>query len=86
MKWYVRRLTNPFEWFNAGLRGCVLAPLGLAFDVDARTRAQRRRLERHPDFQRTVTAVLGVVVFGLLVAAWIAGGQGMDAWRRFRRN
>ena len=40
----------------------------------------------YPDFQRTVTAILGVVLFILLVSAWFGGQQALDAWHRYQRN
>lgn len=83
MKWYVRKMTSPFQWFLAGVRGIVLVPLGLAFDVDPGVRAKRREFEAHPDFQRTVTAILGVVLFILIVAAWFGGQQAIEGYRRF---
>lgn len=85
LKWYVRKLTSPFQWFLAGTRGFALIPFGLAFDVDAATRAKRRALEAHPDFQRTVTAILGVVLFVLILSAWFGGRQALDEWRRFTK-
>ncbi len=66
MKWYARRSTSPLAWFRAGLRGLVLLSRGLAFDVDLTVRARRRALEQHPDFQRIVDALQGVVLFVLL--------------------
>ena len=86
MKWHVKKQTSPFQWFLAGVRGFALLPLGLAFDVDASVRARRRALEAHPDFQRTVTAILGVVLFVLIVSAWFGGRQALDAWHRYQRN
>ena len=86
MKWHVKKQTSPFQWFLAGVHGFALLPLGLAFDVDAAVRAKRRALEAHPDFQRTVTAILGVVLFVLLVSAWFGGQQALGAWHRYQRN
>ena len=85
MKWYVKKLTSPFQWFLAGVRGIALVPFGLAFDVDADVRARRRAFEAHPDFQRSVTAILGVVLFVLLLSAWFGGQQALDGWRRYTR-
>ena len=85
MKWYVKKLTSPFQWFLAGVRGFAMLPLGLAFDVDAGTRAKRREIEAHPDFQRTVTAILGVVLFVLIVSAWFGFQQAIEGWRRFNQ-
>jgi hypothetical protein len=85
MKWYVRKLTSPFQWFLAGIRGVLLLPLGLAFDVDAGTRAQRREYEAHPDFQRAATALLAVGLFVLLLAGWFGAQQALEAWHRYQR-
>lgn len=71
MKWYAHRSTSPLAWFRAGLRGLVLLSRGLAFDVDLTVRARRRALEQHPDFQRIVDALQGVVLFVLLAVLFL---------------
>lgn len=71
MKWYAHRSTSPLAWFRAGLRGLVLLPRGLAFDVDLTVRARRRALEQHPDFERIVDAMQGVVLFALLAILFL---------------
>ena len=82
MKWFAHRLPNPYLWFHAGVRGLALAPFGLAIDLDARSRARRRALEQHPDFQRVVTALLGVVLFVLLGTALLGARTGLEMLRR----
>jgi hypothetical protein len=71
MKWHVRRGTSPFQWFRAGVRGLLLLPQGLAFDGNAALRARRRAAESHPDFQRVVNALFGVILFVLLGIGWL---------------
>jgi hypothetical protein len=81
MKWYVRRLTNPYQWFMAGIRGLVLLPLGLGLEFEAGSRARRRALEQDADFQRVVSATLGVFLFVALVALGFGANHAL-AWYR----
>lgn len=79
MKWFAHRMTNPLQWFAAGIRGLLLLPLGLGLDFDATGRARRRALESDPAFQRVVFAILGICAFVTLVACGFGARSGI-AW------
>ncbi len=79
MKWFAHRLPNPLHWFHAGMRGLLLLPLGLALDLGAAHRARRRAMEAHPDFQRAVSGLLGVIVFAILAGLVLEGPESL-AW------
>jgi hypothetical protein len=81
MKWFAHRMTNPLQWFAAGIRGLLLLPLGLPLDFDAKGRARRRALESDPAFQRVVYAILGICAFVTLVAC-VFGARSGILWLR----
>jgi hypothetical protein len=86
MKWYVRRMTNPLQWFLAGIRGLLLLPLGLGLDFDPVGRARRRALEQDPNFQRVVSAALGVSLFVVLVACGLGARSAILWYRHWMRG
>lgn len=86
MKWFTRRMTNPLQWFLAGIRGLLMLPLGLGLDLDPGGRARRRALEQDPDFQRVVNAVLGIFVFVMLVACGFGAHSGITWFRHWLKG
>jgi hypothetical protein len=80
MKWFARRLTNPFHWLVAGVRGILLLSYGAPVDFDAATRARRRAIETHADFDRVVHGFVAVVLFAMLVTTWFAARAGLAAY------
>jgi len=86
MKWFAHRITNPAGWFMAGLRGLLLVPCGAALPLTAAGRARRRGYENDPDFQRVVTAVLGVVLFLVLASLFLIVSEGLPALDRALRK
>ena len=86
MKWFAHRITNPAGWFMAGLRGLLLVPYGVALPLAAAARARRRGFENDPDFQRVVTAVLGVVLFLVLASLFVIVSEGLPALGRALRH
>jgi hypothetical protein len=85
MKLLARTIVHPWHWLEAGARGLLLLPYGLALASTTEQRGRRRDLEADPRFRQTsrllaivLVGVAGLVIFLSVhgaIRAWVHGLQ-----------